>query len=118
MGNISRNFNREEFKCNCGCEPIAVDAELVKVLQSIRDQFNKSIKITSSYRCKAYNEHIGGAEKSKHVLGIAADIQVSGLDARYIAKYLDEKYPHKYGVGSYETFTHIDVRKIKARWVK
>jgi hypothetical protein len=46
----------------------------------------------------------------------AADIVVRGKTPREVYEYLDERYPNKYGIGSYETFTHIDTRVKKARW--
>jgi len=117
VGDISKNFNRAEFHCKCGsCEPIAVDAELVNVIQELRDYCGQPITITSSYRCKKHNKKVGGAKHSKHRLGIAADIQVKGFPARDIAKYFRNNYPNQYGIGEYETFTHIDTRADKARW--
>jgi hypothetical protein len=33
-----------------------------------------------------------------------------------IYAYLCAKYPNKYGIGSYKSFTHVDTRAIRARW--
>ncbi len=116
MGDLSKNFNRREFECSCGCGTDTVDAELIEVLEALRNRVDEPIKINSGHRCKNHNADIGGAEKSMHLTGKAADIVVGGIDACLIADYLNERYPDKYGIGEYETFTHIDVRKIKARW--
>jgi len=117
MGDISKNFNRAEFHCKCGsCKPIAVDAELVNVLQELREHTAQPITITSSYRCEVHNEHVGGVPSSKHRLGIAADIQVKGFTPKDIAMYLRNSYPDKYGIGEYHDFVHIDVRSGCARW--
>ena len=117
MGNLSKNFNRDEFDCKCGnCTSIAVDAELVNVLQKLREHCGQPITINSAYRCEVHNERVGGATKSKHRLGIAADIVVKGFNPRDIAAYFRNEYPTKYGVGDYESFTHIDVRGNAARW--
>lgn len=117
LGDLSKHFSRKEFACQCGeCEPIAVDFELVEVLEKLREHCGQPITITSSYRCKAHNKSVGGAKNSKHRLGIAADIQVKNFPARDIAAYFRNEYPNKYGVGDYESFTHIDVRQKAARW--
>ena len=117
MGNLSKHFNREEFACICGkCESIAVDHELIEVLEKLRVHCDQPIKVTSSYRCAKHNKAVGGATKSKHRLGIAADIQVKNYPAPDIAKYFRNEYPTQYGIGEYESFTHIDVRKDAARW--
>lgn len=117
MGDLSPHFNRSEFACKCGkCDAIAVDYELVEVLEKLREHCGQPITITSSYRCAKQNKAVKGAPKSKHRLGIAADIQVKNFPARDIAAYFRNEYPTKYGVGEYETFTHIDTRKEPARW--
>lgn len=114
---LSNNFIRAEFKCKCGkCDSDSADAELVTVLQDVRTYFNRKVTITSAHRCESYNRRVGGSPNSKHLLGQAADIQVNGVSAREVQQYLKIKYPDKYGIGSYSTFTHIDVRKQRARW--
>lgn len=45
-----------------------------EVLQPLRDQLKVPIKITSGYRCPRLNAAIGGASKSQHLTGHAADI--------------------------------------------
>lgn len=119
MGNLSEHFSREEFGCKCSypdCEDIAVDVKLVKVLENVRNWYKKPVKITSSYRCQPHNEDVGGAPRSKHRLGIAADIQVKGVEPSEVFRYLCAIHPHEYGKGSYKTFTHIDVRDEHAKW--
>jgi|8_EtaG_2_1085327.scaffolds.fasta_scaffold126610_3 uncharacterized protein YcbK (DUF882 family) len=119
MGDISKNFNRSEFACkgeHCNCTPIAVDAELVNVLQKLRDHTEQPITITSAYRCENHNAAVGGVPSSKHRLGIAADIQVKNFTPHDIAMYLRNEYPDKYGIGEYSTFVHIDTRSGCARW--
>lgn len=78
--NLSKNFKVREFRCKDGSDRILIDSELVRILQQIRNYFNASITITSGYRTESYNKKIGGATGSMHVIGKAADIQVSGVD--------------------------------------
>lgn len=116
MGDISKNFNRKEFACKCGCGFATVDVSLLNVLEVVRERFNSSVTINSACRCAEHNKAIGGSYRSKHKQGIAADIVVKGVDPSEVYIFLDEYSPNSYGVGKYDTFTHIDVRYCKARW--
>lgn len=116
MGNLSKDFSRYEFACNCGCGFDTVDVELIPVVQDLRDHFNKPISITSGCRCVKYNKRVGGAKHSKHMISRAADIQVHATKPKEVADYLEKKYPGKFGIGRYRTFTHVDTRAGMARW--
>jgi len=117
MGNLSKHFNRDEFACKCGkCGAIAVDKELVDVLEDVRTHFAKPLIITSSHRCTEHNKAVGGKSNSMHLTGKAADIQVSSVEPSLVQDYLLNKYRGEYGIGKYSTFTHVDVRDYKARW--
>ncbi len=116
MVRLSLNFFRKEFECPCGCGFDTVDAELIKVLQDLRDAFGKGVRINSGCRCNEYNKQIGGSKKSQHVLGRAADIAVNDTPPSAVYEYLNSKYPNLYGLGKYSSFVHIDTRKSKARW--
>ena len=59
-----------------------------QTLDSIRSYFNKPIKITSGYRPPKYNEWIGGAPRSAHKEGLAADFIVDGLSCDEVKKEL------------------------------
>lgn len=114
---ISEHFKVKEFaQKDFRCDKVIVDTELIDVLEDIRAHFNKPVIVTSGYRTPEYNAKIGGVKNSQHTKGTAADIQVSDIPARWVQKYLKNKYPNKYGIGSYLTFTHIDIRAKKARW--
>lgn len=114
---ISKHFKIKEFaQKDFRCDKVIVDPELIDVLEDIRTHFNKPVNVTSGYRTPEYNTKIGGVKNSQHTKGKAADIKVSGIPAKEVQKYLKHKYPNKYGIGSYSTFTHIDVRAKKARW--
>ncbi len=108
-------FGREEFACTCGCGFDTVDAELLMVIQMLRFMVNEPITITSGCRCKEHNTKIGG-KNSQHLLGRAVDIVVKGLHPHEVYRVLNDQYPQQYGIGKYDTFTHIDTRGTKARW--
>lgn len=125
MGDVSKYFDRDEFECKCGCGFAAVDVELLKVLNELREHFGRATSFNSACRCYRHNEkvqkvvnknYVEGSSKSKHMQGIAVDVVVSNVSPDNVAKYLEEKYPNKYGIGRYKTFTHLDVRASKARW--
>lgn len=116
MGDISDNFNRSEFACKCGCGFDFVDAELVQVLEVVRFKYKAPIHVTSGCRCESHNKKVGGSDGSKHELGIAADIVVEGVPPFEVYRFLTSIFKSGYGIGKYDEFTHIDVRKGKARW--
>ncbi|MHA1840418.1 MAG: D-Ala-D-Ala carboxypeptidase family metallohydrolase [Candidatus Heimdallarchaeota archaeon] len=110
-------FNLNEFRCKCGCEEVSVDTRLLEVLTDVRTYFNLPIKVNSGFRCVVHNKSIHGSSKSKHLIGIAADIVVKGLTSQdEVADYLLNKYSDTFGIGRYNGRTHIDVREKKARW--
>ena len=117
MGDISLNFNRSEFACKCGCGFDTVDSELVMALEMIRKKFDAPITINSGCRCLSYNASIGGSIKSQHTLGRAADIAISKINPSDVYNFISARNHSRYGIGKYDTFTHIDTRSgAPARW--
>lgn len=118
---LSENFVSKEFDCHgvgC-CSTTKLDERLVEYLQKIRDHFKRPINVTSAYRCETHNARVGGATRSYHMQGKAADIVVSGVASREVAKYAESI--GILGIGLYETqadgyFTHIDTRTTKGFW--
>lgn len=113
---ISKNFHRAEVTCKCGCGQDTIDAEVMNVVQDVRDHFNAPVTITSGNRCFVYNFKVGGSKDSQHLLSKALDFKVRGFTSLQVLAYLETKYPGQYGIGIYETFIHVDVREFKARW--
>ena len=113
---LSKNFKVSEFACKDGSDVIFIDSELVDVLQKIRDHFGKPLIINSGFRTASYNKKIGGATYSQHLYGKAADIRITGVAPKEVAKFAETLLVGKGGIGIYTNFTHIDVRKIKSRW--
>ena len=107
---ISPHFHRDEFRCPCGCGGDTADAELVEVLEIVRERFDTFVTVTSGYRCEAYNRKIGGAATSFHMKGQAADIQVDNVRPAEVAEWLGVLYPERYGVIVYPGHVHVDVR--------
>ena len=113
---LSTNFRVKEFACTDGSDPIFIDSDLVNVLQKIRTHFGKSVTITSAYRTPGKNKACGGQTYSQHLYGRAADIMVTGVTPKKVAAYAETLLKNKGGIGTYSTFTHIDVRATKSRW--
>lgn len=119
---LSANFKVCEFDCNGSgcCNTTLIDEQLVSYLQQIRDHFGKPVYICSAYRCAVHNAQVpNAAKKSKHIEGMAADIQVEGVKPAEVAKYAESI--GVLGIGLYETdsdgyFVHIDTRTVKGFW--
>lgn len=109
-------FKREEFACKCGCGFDTVDAELLEILESIREYFGKPVHINSACRCKEHNRNVGGGKRSQHLYGRAADIDVKDTAPEAVQAFFEAAYSERFGMGRYETFTHVDSRSTRARW--
>ena len=111
---LSQHFFRSEFACKCGCGYDTVDALLLEALESVRLFFGEPITVNSGCRCPEYNSEIGGAEKSQHKKGRAADIVVKSVAPAEVADYAESL---GLSVGRYRSFTHVDSRSgPAARW--
>ena len=124
MGDLTANFSKSEFNCNCGCEMPENVLDNVEAhaqnLQTLRDFCGSSIVINSGYRCPTYNAKIGGASKSQHMTGNASDIVISNMSDNEVADIVEGLIRigaiEEGGLGRYNTFTHYDRRGNKARW--
>jgi len=89
---------------------------LCETLEVIRDAVGaRPLRVGSGYRDHEYNAVIGGAKRSQHMEGRAADIVVAGMTAQFVHNTILELFedghlPHLGGLGSYPGFTHVDVR--------
>lgn len=122
MGDLSKNFSRKEFACqgtDCCEHSSPIGSKLIQVVQMLRDEVARPLKITSGYRCNKHNRLLDAkskADKSLHCYGMAADIACpAGMDLMTFAK-LAEKCLDKAGIegglGVYpnRNFIHVDVR--------
>ncbi len=122
---LTKNFSLEEFECKCGCKmPADVEEnikELADNLQILRDVIGR-IDLTNAYRCKEHNADVGGAIDSQHIKGKAADIKSNALSPSEIASIVEDLMKNEKfktgGIGIYNTFTHVDIRGVRARWSK
>ena len=121
----SDHFNNGEFACHCKKSPdcfkdtIVTHPKLVELLDKVREHFGKPVTINSSIRCPEHNKAVGGASKSEHMTGEAADIVVQGIKPSEVHKYINDNFSDwngGIGLGSYNSFTHVDVRGHTSRW--
>ena len=132
MGTISRNFSWSEFEATSHATELARkgvrnvipsfevrDSVLVlvrKVLQPLRDIYQKPMKVNSGYRCKELNEIVGGVPTSQHRLGEAADIHTgSPLETfrlAHLAKSTPEIWAEIDQLICYDTFVHISHKRV------
>ena len=113
---LSKNFTVKEFACSDGTDTVFISLALVNLLQKIRNHFGKAVIINSAYRTEAHNKSIGGATYSQHKYGLAADIHINGVTPKEIAAYAETLMPSSGGIGIYQSFVHVDVRRVKSRW--
>ena len=81
-----KHFQLEEFIRSNTAEQLNIDntptAEIIKnietlvakVLDPAREKYGKPIYINSGYRCPELNRKVGGAKRSYHLQGRAADL--------------------------------------------
>lgn len=110
------NFKVVEFACKDGSDFLKVDSGLVFMLQQIREHFNKPVVINSAYRNSAYNEKVGGASRSQHIYGKAADICINGVSPLEIAQYAERECKLIKGIGLYTWGVHVDTRTNPYKW--
>ena len=121
---VSDHFKLGEFACH---DPrydlVRLAPALVVALETMRTRLgDRPIFVSSGHRPTAYNTHIGGATKSSHIDGCAADWRAAGCDveAAYAAACAVLRF--KGGVGRYPRpdgryWVHADTRLgTYARW--
>jgi zinc D-Ala-D-Ala carboxypeptidase len=116
---LSDNFSSSEFACKCkndDCVEQRISKNYIEKLQKVREEFGKSITITSGYRCLKHNRSIGSSDTSQHPKGNAADKVVPAAD---MAKLYELCEKHFKAVGDARhrkaPFIHTDDREDKER---
>lgn len=120
------HFALKEFDCKDSARTRAPEAirgniqTVMEQLEVLRVDLGVPITITSGYRTVAYNKSVGGATKSQHLCGTAADIKVKDHTPTQVKAAIERLIAagkmKQGGVGLYNTFVHYDIRGTKARW--
>ena len=135
MGTISRNFSWSEFEhteheaelARMGKRNVistfevrdSVLALVRKVLQPLRDVYQKPMTVNSGYRCPELNRIVGGVATSQHVKGEAADIHTGSQTETYRLAHLAKSTPEIWAeidqMILYPTFIHFSHRRLGAQ---
>lgn len=59
---------------DCPCCGLQPQQRLLDLINQIREDYGQPILVSSAMRCAKHNKKIGGAPKSWHVKGLAADL--------------------------------------------
>lgn len=121
---LTENFELAEFESKDGAEtPLGVLdnlKELAENLEIVRKTVKNPIRINSGYRSPTHNAKIGGAKKSLHLRGMAADIVIYDYDTEEVFATLNTMMRlgqiKKGGLKKYSTFVHYDIRGEIKRW--
>lgn len=96
-----------------------VDAmvRIAALAQQARDRIGRPFLVTSWYRPPEVNRRVGGASRSRHIVGDAIDFYCQGLTGNQVYWALDPWWPG--GLGRYTRYpalVHLDARGRKVRW--
>lgn len=58
------------------------------VLEPVRSHFGRPVRLNSCYRGPALNKAVGGSPTSNHVIGCAADLEISSVSNGDIAEWI------------------------------
>lgn len=107
MIQLSKNFNLSELTkssiaeanniSNNPTDDVILNLTVLvnKVLQPIRDHYNKPLIITSGYRSIELNKLVKGSNTSDHCYGKAADIHIKNIDNFELATWIKDNLKYK-----------------------
>lgn len=127
---LTSHFSLAEFACKDGTPYPSkwIDSRLrplCTMLENLRMHLKTRLRIVSGFRTEVYNRHIGGARKSQHTKGTAADIVAIGIAPAELHEAILWLYDNDTivsrtlgGLGRYPGFVHVDIRRTSrlVRW--
>ena len=99
---LSKNFSLKELTASQTAERMGLDNNpseaqvenlrllCERVLQPVRDHFNKVVTISSGYRSEILSRKIGSSSKSQHCLGMAADFEIFSVPNNEVSDWIKE----------------------------
>ena len=99
---LSKNFSLKELTASQTAERMGLDNNpseaqvenlrllCERVLQPVRDHFNKVVTISSGYRNEILSQKIGSSSKSQHCLAMAADFEIFGVPNNEVSDWIKE----------------------------
>ncbi len=107
------NFKPAELASR-GDGSLVLIEEALDALQALRDLLGRPLVVNSAYRDPIYNARIGGAPLSRHKMGDAFDLALSGHDRHTLRQAAAEI--GFTGFGHYQTFLHVDLGRRRDWW--
>ncbi|MFA5161476.1 MAG: DUF882 domain-containing protein [Elusimicrobiales bacterium] len=107
---------KQKGKCSVSGKTQGILPGVKNLLCVISGHFHSQVYVSSGLRTRQHNEWLrahgyGAAKESLHLRGMAADIGVSGVSPSKVQAYA--KSLGAGGVGSYPTFTHVDIGPVR-----
>lgn len=94
-------------------------AKIARVIDEFRERHGADVRITSAYRSKEYNASLNSSPRSLHIEGAAVDFTASIGRPSDWAKLLREMRREGFfqgGIGTYNSYVHVDVSGINRDW--
>lgn len=112
---LSAHFDKDEFKCGCGCNGHNPSPKLIEMLEKLHDLMGaNAIVISSGYRCPSYSVKIGGYKNDAHTANIAADLCVYGPSGNLYSSADVAEAAERVGFEGIgiidDTYVHLDTR--------
>jgi zinc D-Ala-D-Ala carboxypeptidase len=101
-----RHFIPKEIACK-GTGKLSVNTGLLDKLDLLRSRLGRPLRLSSVFRSPYWNAKCGGAPRSMHLFGLAADISIIGQDKTLIQRIAEDL--GFAGFGYYRTFLHVDL---------
>ena len=100
---LSEHFKLQEFTRSETAKRLNIDnnpgeielanlKRLANEMEKIRKLFGKPIIITSGFRARKLNQAIGSKNSSRHILGLACDFFIHGLEIKEIVQIIKDSY--------------------------
>ena len=121
---FSPHFSTGEFSCHCqnpSCVTQRISADTVAKLNQCREELGAPIKITSGFRCQAYQDALTASGyqtshgTSRHVSPNDA-VDIAPLDSALMHGLLAIVKNHFTGIGVATSFIHCDLRSEPKNW--
>jgi uncharacterized protein YcbK (DUF882 family) len=103
---ISPHFKLREFQCRC-CGLVKLSPRLLRMLEELREEARIPLVVTSGYRCPAHNRRVGGAPRSLHVEGCAADILAAPAAQKRLFSMAESIGFSQVICGGYKKYLHL-----------
>ncbi len=100
-------FKPSELACK-GTGELLISEDLIQRLDELRHRLGRPLKLSSCYRSAYHNARVGGAVRSCHRLGIAADLPLAGHDKSQLIDLARQVGFTGFGI-NYKSFVHVDL---------